>query len=398
MCVDGTPDHDDNVDNEDDEDTEAADRSGDVDGDVDNVQNVVIVDNDAVVDPEHLDRYRKFNGEQRTKYHRLLTINKAPNKAALRAYNNGLAIMSKSLGPYQDAGVEFMVAREHNLDDSNVRGGFLADSVGNGKTYIALRTMVGDVNPETQKLGRSHVTKKTAVFVPHSVMHQWAAQFSTFVYERTDKADNMGDKFIETTFGMDPAKLKSNLMSSVVSHDLSSRVGYMMVVDNQRSWDLNQLPPTVGIVVMSHNLLQKSGKVPKWLYNTKWHRIVVDEAHVMVKSSGATYKNFVKLKSDIKWLISATPMQNNVKDLITLATAIGIKDVSLDEIMRYHALMRFQKYEVRQTMLKLDSRHEVLDMDPFESHIYNMVWAESGYISPKVGLLGGFAMMDALML
>ena len=70
------------------------------------------------------------------------------------------------IGPYQNEGVKWMLAREK---DSKISGGFMCDEMGLGKTVQTIATM--HVNPKP----------KTLIVVPKSIVSQWSQEINKFV-------------------------------------------------------------------------------------------------------------------------------------------------------------------------------------------------------------------------
>ena len=60
------------------------------------------------------------------------------------------------------------------------------------------------------------------------------------------------------------------------------------------------------------------------LWDVEWNRIVYDEAHHMRNTSSNTYKGAKKMKGDIKWMVTGTPIQNVNKDLKALMYLLDI--------------------------------------------------------------------------
>ncbi|QRW01449.1 nucleotide excision repair protein RAD16 [Ceratobasidium sp. AG-Ba] len=59
------------------------------------------------------------------------------------------------------------------------------------------------------------------------------------------------------------------------------------------------------------------------LHAVTWRRIVLDEAHNIKERSTNTAKGAFELKSDYKWCLSGTPLQNRVGELYSLVRFIG---------------------------------------------------------------------------
>ncbi len=54
------------------------------------------------------------------------------------------------------------------------------------------------------------------------------------------------------------------------------------------------------------------------LWDIEWGRVIFDEVHHMRNEKSNSRKGALKLRSDIKWLVSGTPIQNRWKDIISI--------------------------------------------------------------------------------
>ena len=54
------------------------------------------------------------------------------------------------------------------------------------------------------------------------------------------------------------------------------------------------------------------------LWDIEWGRVIFDEVHHMRNAKSNSREGALKLKSDIKWLVSGTPIQNSWKDIISI--------------------------------------------------------------------------------
>ena len=185
------------------------------------------------------------------------------------AYNLGLSrIKGRLLGTHQHSGVQWMLAKE--LLDTNCPGGLLADDCGCGKTYTTICAMKGNPQPAT------------LIVTVVSTVHQW--------------------RDILTSFGC--------TTPFVVSGDCTLRT----------------VPSGTEVVLTTYSVFapKKRGRpVPAILRNTRWSRIILDEGHYIKNQNGATFSNIDTLFSSIRWVLTATPVQNSMKDIMTLARWVG---------------------------------------------------------------------------
>ena len=101
------------------------------------------------------------------------------------------------------------------------------------------------------------------------------------------------------------------------------------------------LPKTVDVVVTAYSSFQKS-QPPECLYERTWGRVILDEGHFIRNANGKTHKEIARLTSNIRWILSGTPIQNNERELYTLARYIGIEGEDIDAIVRTYVLRRTQ--------------------------------------------------------
>lgn len=178
-----------------------------------------------------------------------------------------------SMYTYQSEGVDWMVEREL---DANIKGGVLADEVGLGKTLMTIHTILQ--NPQ----------KNTLILVPKSLLYQWRDEILKFT-----TPDQMTFHIFEkkTLYNTTPGKVSVCLASHSV---INSR----MYTDR----DLNTCQ----------------------LFRKNWDRIVIDEGHVIKNSKSKMSKRMFLLNTDIKWVLTATPLMNKLTDFINILKWIGI--------------------------------------------------------------------------
>lgn len=75
---------------------------------------------------------------------------------------------------------------------------------------------------------------------------------------------------------------------------------------------------------------RKNGQVfeDSLLHSITWGRVILDEAHCIKDRSCSTARAVFALKSDIKWSLSGTPLQNRVGELYSLIRFLGVSPFS----------------------------------------------------------------------
>ena len=218
-------------------------------------------------------------------------------------------------GNFQEAGVKWMLNREDPSND--VRGGFLCDDVGMGKTNQMTAVIVGN-----------QLDKPTLVFTLVATVGHWR-----------DTLRNFGN--------LNTIVLKANFKGTI--------------------------PASCKVVVAPYSLVQSPGlnTVPSVL-RRQWGRIVLDEGHVIRNPKTKVNKMISELKRDIMWILTATPIQNSMNDMLSLAKTIGITSNNAEHIIDNYFLRRRSDEELTLPPL---STHVVRIpfSDPAEQKLYEAV-------------------------
>lgn len=199
---------------------------------------------------------------------------------------------------YQYDGVRWCLRNELYPPIHDVRGGFLADEMGLGKTIMMIGLMF--CNPQL----------RTLIVLPPVLMEQWALQ-------------------IFKTTGYKP----------IIYHG-----------QNKKNIDILHLKKSFIVLTTYGTIVNKMSKSKNGetyvnkLYQIRWGRIIFDEAHHLRNKN--TNRNICvhQLKSNIKWLVSGTPIQNSLRDLINLCDILGLgkraNKENVCEIIRSYMLRR----------------------------------------------------------
>ena len=175
------------------------------------------------------------------------------------------------IGPYQREGVEWMLGMENQRDGP--KGGFLCDEMGLGKTVQILTTILGNPRP------------RTLIVVPKSIITQWRDEIIKFA-----------------------PKLSINI------YDGPDREIY----------------DTCDITIAPYTLLTVKGAevgAPTPLHHIKWDRVILDEAHEIRNKKSKLFKSVCRLKTEIKWIVTGTPVFNSMEDFVSLCTFLGLSKV-----------------------------------------------------------------------
>ena len=170
---------------------------------------------------------------------------------------------------YQYDGVEWCIKNEL----SGCGGGFVADEMGLGKTIMMIGTML------------SNFVKKTLIVLPPILIEQWYQQ----IYKTT---------------GHKPLVFYGK---------------------NKKIITLQHLQKSIIVLTSYHtvSIFKHKSKEESLLHSVTWNRIIFDEAHHL-RNKNYCYHGAKLLKSNIRWLVSGTPIQNKKKDFYNLCSLLHL--------------------------------------------------------------------------
>ena len=213
-----------------------------------------------------------------------------------------------------------MLEREHS--SLGPKGGFLCDEMGLGKT-AQLVTVI-----------KRNKTGPTLVVVPKSIVTQWKNEIHKFAPELS-------------VFVYDGIK-RTRDASEFQRHD---------------------------VTVCPYSLLTEDTPL---VHRIEWGRVILDEAHEIRNRRSKRFKSAMKIESTYRWVVTGTPVFNEVDDFVSLCAFIGIGRVDVQcnlETIR-------EKFIIRRTKNK-DSIPEChfenveLEMYPEEKTLYAQAFSEA---------------------
>jgi SNF2 family DNA or RNA helicase len=203
---------------------------------------------------------------------------------------------------YQKKGVEWCLKNELTSNPLvNVRGGFIADEMGLGKTIMMIGLMLSNFKP------------KTLIVLPPILIETWYAQI-----------------------------LKTTGHKAIIYHGTSKQ----NITDEQLKKACIVITSYGGITITKKQIKDKKFSP---IHNIIWSRIIFDEAHHLRNKNTFVYIGAKLLKSEIRWLVSGTPIQNKKADFYNLCSVLRIptafyKDPeNIEKISRNFILKRTKK-------------------------------------------------------
>lgn len=226
--------------------------------------------------------------------------------------------------PYQREGVLWLLSMENQT--SGVRAGILADEMGLGKSIQLIATMLGNPKP------------RTLIIVPKSIITQWSEEIKRFAPNLTINIFDGPERRIKEA-------------------------------------DVTLAPYTL--------LVTKEGTTP--LHMVSWDRVILDEAHEIRNKKSKLFKSVCRLQTQIKWIVTGTPVFNSMEDFVSLCTFLGLSKVVVqgmtNKIKDIYILRR-----TKDDLAKINERLRLppcyfenveLEMYPDEKQLYEIVFLEA---------------------
>jgi len=121
------------------------------------------------------------------------------------------------------------------------------------------------------------------------------------------------------------------------------------------------------------------------MHRFHWGRVVLDEGHEIRSKSSKIHASMKTLESNIRWVISGTPVYNSMNDFVALCGFIGLpKEIvqgAVEKVRKNYVLRR-----TKQDVAEFNSRLELppcdfqlveLEMYPEELRLYKSVYEQS---------------------
>lgn len=242
------------------------------------------------------------------------------------------------LKTYQQVGINWL-----NLLYHNKLSCILADEMGLGKTCQVISFMV-HLKATTDKK-RPHL-----VVVPSSTLENWLREFHKFC----------PSIIVQAYYG-----------SQAEREDLRYELQEMQY----------------DVLVTTYNLATGAPPDFKFLRSQHFDMIVFDEGHMLKNSSSERYNKLMRLRADFRLLLTGTPLQNNLKELVSLLAFMlpnlfvekredlqGLfnKKASVDATDNYNPLLSQQAINKAKTMMTpfvlRRKKAQVLKYLPGKSH------------------------------
>ena len=205
--------------------------------------------------------------------------------------------------PHQVEGLAWMTGRELGTTKKGVvpKGGILADDMGLGKTLQSVSLIISNSRPSGSDLvdGKrkfpADMGKGTLVVAPLALIRQWEAEIK-------DKVTAV------------------HALRVIVHHGPQRTKNY----NDLKKYDV--VITTYQILVSEHgNSSDKADGVQVGCFGIHWYRVILDEAHTIKNRNAKATQACYALRSEYRWCLTGTPMQNNLDELQSLIKFLRIK-------------------------------------------------------------------------
>ncbi|KAH8684888.1 SNF2 family N-terminal domain-containing protein [Tricladium varicosporioides] len=204
--------------------------------------------------------------------------------------------------PHQTEGLEWMIGRELGTSKKGKvpKGGILADDMGLGKTLQSISLILNNPRPKDADLIAkrklpSGIEKCTLVVAPLALIRQWELEIK-------DKVES------------------SHSLQVIVHHG------------PQRTKRFNDLKKYDVVITTYQILVSEFGNsspnadgVKVGCFGLHWYRVILDEAHTIKNRNAKATQACYALRSEYRWCLTGTPMQNNLDELQSLIKFLRIK-------------------------------------------------------------------------
>ncbi|KAH9064612.1 SNF2 family N-terminal domain-containing protein [Lactarius vividus] len=250
------------------------------------------------------------------------------SQAVVDGFREGIRLL-----PHQIIGRTWMAERE----SGKKHGGILADDMGLGKTIQTL-TRIVDGRPRKSD-GEDGWAATTLVVCPVSLVSQWASEISKMAKKLTviehhgaSRATNPETlrraHIVVTSYAIVASEYAASNPEAKDESKAKKTNNTQKQKDESRSDSGSDAEHFGRTLASKKKSTSAKGKKKDALFNVKWWRIVLDEAHNIKNRSTKAAQACCALEGKYRWCLTGTPLQNNVEELYSLLKFLRVKPLN----------------------------------------------------------------------
>ncbi|KAJ3239466.1 hypothetical protein HDU81_005909 [Chytriomyces hyalinus] len=249
---------------------------------------------------------------------------------------------------HQKIGVEWMLRMENGTN----KGGILADDMGLGKTVQSITCCILNRNEDRAR-------KTTLIVAPTSLILQWKEElkskvdsrlFKVYLYYGKDRKSKTAASLkqydiVITTYGtvaMEWPQIKKKRTPAAPKDPFKINLN----ADNEDyEQDLRDEEEDKA------KLMAQRGE----LFKVGWHRVILDEAHLIKNKNTRSARACTQLTATHRWCLTGTPIQNNIGELYSLINFLKIKPYSAWDKFRDDIEQPFKQGKHKRVMKRVQA-------------------------------------------